>query len=67
MKWNAKAEPPVIEIREPELADKKEEIWFAIFPRKCTDVYGDKWVWLESYIAVYEFKSYWTTYEGNFI
>ncbi len=62
MKWNAKVKPPVtesIEPAEPKIGDRKEEVWFAIFPRKC----GDKWVWWEDYIAVYEYQQYWTTYE----
>lgn len=42
MKWKSKPRP--------QLGDRKEKEWFAIFPRRVQGL----WVWLEKYIAVYE-------------
>ena len=45
----AKKEKP-----KPQLGDKKEKIKFALFPTKVEGV----WVWLEKYIAIYEYQTY---------
>lgn len=51
MKWKAnKTEKKP----EPKLGDRKEKIWYALIPRKC----GTKWIWLEKYIAIYEWQTY---------
>jgi len=48
MKWNSKTKS------KPTLGDKKQKVWFALFPVKVED----KWVWLEKYIVIYEYKTY---------
>ena len=45
MKWTIKPKPKV--------GDIKYKIKFALFPTKVEN----KWVWLESYIAIYKFEN----------
>ncbi len=56
MKWNAKVKP---EKPEPVLGDKKERVWFAVLPVKVES----KWLWLEKYIVLLEFKEWYYDYE----
>lgn len=51
MNWNIKPQP--------KLGDKKEKTKFALFPVKVEN----KWIWLEKYISIYEYKSWLYTYE----
>jgi len=48
MRWKSKIKT------KPVLGDKKEKVWFALFPVKVED----KWIWLEKYIVVYEYKTW---------
>lgn len=51
MKWTSKPKP--------QEGDKKEKVKFALFPTKVED----KWLWLEKYIAIYEYKKYYYTHD----
>lgn len=55
MKWQATNKIIV----SPKLGDKREVIRFAVFPRRVQD----KWIWLEKYIAVQEYKKYYYEYD----
>lgn len=46
MKWTAK--------QKPKEGDTKSKVKFAILPVKVED----KWIWLEKYIANYEYKTF---------
>ena len=55
MRWNSKAKP------EPCLGDRRERTAFAVFPTRVED----KWIWLEKFIKVFEYKEYLEAYEED--
>lgn len=54
MKWNVKPKKPI-----PIEGDTKEKIRFAFFPTKVED----KWLWLEKYVSIYQYKKYFYRYD----
>lgn len=55
MRWNRST----TKYAEPKLGDKREKTWFAIFPRRVEN----KWIWLEYFISISEYKEYMEAYE----
>jgi len=53
MKWNSKNKP------KPILGDTKQKVKFALFPVKV----GNQWLWLEKYIGIYEYKTFYYSEE----